>query len=137
MNTEYTQGSIIKSLLKFSIPYLIACFLQSFYGMADLFITGQFYQENVITAVANGSQIMHFITVDQQDLFGMQHIFIPFDHNCHMTFDNKQHFNIPMKMFCFIFCTEDITCDASAVKFLAHNANLMIKMWIFLWFFAL
>ena len=63
MNTEYTQGSIIKSLLKFSIPYLIACFLQSFYGMADLFITGQFYQENVITAVANGSQIMHFITV--------------------------------------------------------------------------
>lgn len=38
-------------------------FLQTLYGMADLFITGQFYGVDSITAVANGSQVMHMITV--------------------------------------------------------------------------
>lgn len=43
--------------------YLLSYFLQTLYGMADLFITGQFYGVDSITAVANGSQVMHMITV--------------------------------------------------------------------------
>ena len=42
MNKELTEGNIIKGMVRFSVPYLIACFLQTFYGLADLFITGQF-----------------------------------------------------------------------------------------------
>jgi putative MATE family efflux protein len=58
-----TSGNIWKSILAFSVPYLISYFLQTLYGMADLFIIGQFEGPASITAVAIGSQIMHMITV--------------------------------------------------------------------------
>lgn len=38
-------------------------FLQTLYGMADLFIIGQFNGTESTTAVANGSQVMHMLTV--------------------------------------------------------------------------
>ncbi len=63
LNTDYTTGSITRGMLRFSVPYLVSCFLQTFYGMADLFITGQFHTSGTITAVAVGSQIMHMLTV--------------------------------------------------------------------------
>ena len=40
MERNLTKGSIFKNLILFSLPYLLSCFLQSFYGLADLFITG-------------------------------------------------------------------------------------------------
>lgn len=36
------QGSVGKNILIFSLPYLLSYFLQTLYGMADLFIIGQF-----------------------------------------------------------------------------------------------
>lgn len=63
MQKDLTKGSILKNLIYFSLPYLLSCFLQTFYGMADLFITGQYNGADTISAVANGSQIMHMITV--------------------------------------------------------------------------
>ncbi len=38
-------------------PYLLSYFLQTLYGMADLFIIGQFEGTASITAVSIGSQI--------------------------------------------------------------------------------
>ena len=58
-----TYLNLFQSMLKFSIPFLIACFLQSFYGLADLFIIGQFYGADAVSAVSIGSQIMHMLTV--------------------------------------------------------------------------
>ncbi len=58
-----TQGSVFKNLIRFSLPYLLSCFLQTFYGLADLFITGQFNGADTITAVSVGSQITHMLTV--------------------------------------------------------------------------
>ena len=63
MQTDLTRGSVASTILKFSLPYLGAYFLQTLYGLADLFITGQFNGAETITAVAGGSQIMHFVTV--------------------------------------------------------------------------
>lgn len=63
MQKDLTTGSIFKNLIYFSLPYLLSCFLQTFYGLADLFITGQYNGEATISAVANGSQIMHMLTV--------------------------------------------------------------------------
>ena len=63
MKNNLTEGSIIKGMMSFSVPYLISCFLQTFYGMADLFITGQFNGAASISAVAVGSQLMHMLTV--------------------------------------------------------------------------
>lgn len=63
MQKDLTHGSVFKILLVFSLPYLLACFLQTFYGLADLFIIGQYQGAGVITAVSVGSQVMHTITV--------------------------------------------------------------------------
>ena len=60
---EITQGDLFSAMIRFSVPYLIASFLQSFYGMADLFIIGQFRDAASVTAVSIGSQIMHMLTV--------------------------------------------------------------------------
>lgn len=63
MKQNLTTGSVLKTVLVFALPYLLSYFLQTLYGMADLFITGQFYGVDSITAVANDSQVMHMITV--------------------------------------------------------------------------
>ncbi|MDO4632456.1 MAG: MATE family efflux transporter [Eubacteriales bacterium] len=63
MENSLTQGNLLKAMVRFSVPYLIACFLQTFYGMADLFITGRFNGAAQVTAVSIGSQMMHMFTV--------------------------------------------------------------------------
>lgn len=63
MKVNLTKGSIIKNLLVFSVPYFLSSFLQTFYGMADLFIVGRYNEADAITAVSVGSQVMHMLTV--------------------------------------------------------------------------
>jgi putative MATE family efflux protein len=63
MQTNLTTGNVFKILLRFSLPYLLSCFLQTFYGMADLLIAGQFNGAATISAVSIGSQLMHMLTV--------------------------------------------------------------------------
>ena len=63
MEKNLTQGSILKNIIVFSLPYLLSYFLQTLYGMADLFIAGQFNDAAVISAVSIGSQVMHMFTV--------------------------------------------------------------------------
>ena len=63
MERNLTTGGVFKNIVYFSLPYLLSYFLQTLYGMADLFITGQFRGVADITAVAIGSQVMHMLTV--------------------------------------------------------------------------
>lgn len=59
-----TTGSVFKNIVFFSLPYLLSYFLQTLYGMADLFIIGQFETDvSGTTAVSIGSQVMHMLTV--------------------------------------------------------------------------
>lgn len=63
MERNLTTGSVFKTLISFSLPFLLSYFLQTLYGMADLFIIGQFCQVDSTTAVSIGSQVMHMLTV--------------------------------------------------------------------------
>ena len=63
MEKNLTTGSVLKTVLFFSLPYLLSYFLQTLYGMADLFIIGQFCGVESTTAVSIGSQVMHMLTV--------------------------------------------------------------------------
>lgn len=63
MQKNLTGGSVFKNLIYFSLPYLLSYFLQTLYGMADLFIIGKFGSVADVTAVAVGSQVMHMLTV--------------------------------------------------------------------------
>ena len=63
MEKNLTTGSVFQTVLHFSLPYLLSYFLQTLYGMADLFIIGQFEGVASTTAVSIGSQVMHMLTV--------------------------------------------------------------------------
>lgn len=63
MEKNLTTGSVFKTLISFSLPFLLSYFLQTLYGMADLFIVGQFNGVESTTAVSIGSQVMHMLTV--------------------------------------------------------------------------
>ena len=63
MEKNLTTGSVGRQLIGFSLPYLLSYLLQTLYGMADLFIIGQYEGVAGTTAVAVGSQVMYMLTV--------------------------------------------------------------------------
>lgn len=63
MEKNLTTDSVGRQLIGFSLPYLLSYLLQTLYGMADLFIIGQYEGVAGTTAVAVGSQVMHMLTV--------------------------------------------------------------------------
>ncbi len=63
MSATLAKDSVLKNVLRFSLPYLLSYFLQTLYGMADLLIIGRFDGVAATTAVSIGSQVMHMATV--------------------------------------------------------------------------
>lgn len=63
MKKNLSSGNVFKTIICFALPYILSYFLQTLYGMADLFIVGQFNGVDGITAVSNGSQVMYMLTV--------------------------------------------------------------------------
>lgn len=63
MQRDLTKGNVLSLIIRFSVPYLLSCFMQTFYGLADLFFAGRFNGADVITGVSVGSQVMHMLTV--------------------------------------------------------------------------
>lgn len=57
------QGNILRTLLSFAVPVLLALFLQAMYGAADLIIVGQFAGTNEQSGVASGSQLFNMVTM--------------------------------------------------------------------------
>lgn len=60
---KLTQGNILKSLISFAFPVLLALFLQAMYGAADLIIVGKFAGTYEQSGVASGSQLFNMITM--------------------------------------------------------------------------
>ncbi len=60
---DLTEGSIMRNIATFALPYMLAYFLQILYGLADLFVIGQYCGVDSTTAVSNGAQVMYFVTV--------------------------------------------------------------------------
>lgn len=63
MEKNLTTGSVFKNIVVFSLSYFLSYLLQTLYGMADLYIIGQFESVASTTAVSIGSQVMHMLTV--------------------------------------------------------------------------
>lgn len=62
INNTFLDGSILPSLLRFSVPVLLALILQALYGAVDLWAVGKFATTADISAVATGSQTMQIVT---------------------------------------------------------------------------
>ena len=61
LEQSLTEGSIYKSLISFSIPFIIANILQALYGTADLLIVGLFTDTAGLSSVAIGTQVMQIV----------------------------------------------------------------------------
>ncbi len=61
-NHDLSSGSMLKTLLLFAIPYLIANILQSLYGAVDLFVVGKYCSAESVAAVSTGTQVTQIIT---------------------------------------------------------------------------
>ena len=57
-----TEGNILKTLLLFAVPFLIANILQSLYGAVDLFVVGKYCGAESVAAVSTGTQVTQIIT---------------------------------------------------------------------------
>lgn len=61
MENDLTQGNIYRSLLNFSIPFIIANLIQALYGAVDLVVIGYFTDTAGLSAVSIGTQVMQIV----------------------------------------------------------------------------
>ncbi|MBQ6321384.1 MAG: MATE family efflux transporter [Lachnospiraceae bacterium] len=59
--TDFTKGKILRPLVTFMIPILLAMLLQDLYGAVDLLIVGRFAQTADVSGVTTGAQIMALV----------------------------------------------------------------------------
>ena len=97
---DLTTGRIGKTLVKFSMPIVLAFLLQSIYGVADLFVVGHFGGTFALAGVNMGSQIMDFVLGIATGLLGGGRIIIAQYTGSKRTEDVKQTI---ITMFQFIF----------------------------------
>lgn len=62
MNRDLTKGSVLKSMLLFSIPMILGDLLQQCYNIVDTLIVGQFLCKNALASVGSSFTLMTFIT---------------------------------------------------------------------------
>ena len=62
MNTDMTQGSVMKSMLRFAVPMVLGNLLQQCYNIADTLIVGRFLGSNALAAVGSSFTLMTFLT---------------------------------------------------------------------------
>ena len=52
----FTEGPILRPLIRFTVPIMLALFLQAMYGAVDLIVVGQFAGDaGSVSAVSTGS----------------------------------------------------------------------------------
>lgn len=60
--SRLTEGNVLKTLLVFAVPFLIANILQSLYGAVDLFVVGKYCDAKSVAAVSTGTQVTQIVT---------------------------------------------------------------------------
>lgn len=61
-NIDFTEGSIVSGLVRFSVPLMIGNLLQQLYNIADTLIVGRFIGREALAAVGSAYTIMVFLT---------------------------------------------------------------------------
>ena len=63
LNNNLITGNPFTVLIRFALPFLLSSFMQTLYGMVDLFVVGLYNDASTTTAVSIGSQVTHMLTV--------------------------------------------------------------------------
>lgn len=59
---DLTQGSLVKMVFRFAVPFMAANMLQSIYGAVDLLVIGKYGSAASVAAVSTGTQVTQIIT---------------------------------------------------------------------------
>lgn len=59
---DLTEGNMVKTVLFFSVPFLLANLIQALYGAVDLMVIGWYCPSESIAAVSTGTQVTQIIT---------------------------------------------------------------------------
>ena len=64
MKNEYdlTEGNITKTVILFSLPFLLANLIQALYGAVDLMVVGWYCSSEAVAAVSTGTQVTQIVT---------------------------------------------------------------------------
>lgn len=73
---DLTAGSVLKTLLAFSVPIMVSNLLQSAYNIVDMIIVGQFMGKVGLSAVSIGTDILHMINLFCNGLCGGAQVMI-------------------------------------------------------------
>lgn len=60
---DFTQGSIGRHLIQFSLPFMLSNFIQACYGVADMLIVGRLCSTAALSGVNNGAQICNLLNM--------------------------------------------------------------------------
>ncbi|HBP38223.1 MAG TPA: MATE family efflux transporter, partial [Clostridiales bacterium] len=60
--TDLTQGSVTRQLIRFALPFVISNLIQSLYAVADMIIVGNFAGSASMNGVTQGSQMTMLVT---------------------------------------------------------------------------
>ncbi|MCC8104070.1 MAG: MATE family efflux transporter [Clostridiales bacterium] len=58
---DLIHGPVAKTLLAFSLPFMLSTLLQTLYSTTDTIVVGQYLGQNGLSAVSNGSQLMQML----------------------------------------------------------------------------
>ena len=62
MNNDLTQGSVMKTMLRFAVPMILGDLLPQCYNIADTVIVGRFLGADALAAVGSSFSLMTFLT---------------------------------------------------------------------------
>ena len=58
VGNDLTQGSVAKTLVRFTVPFLLSNVLHTLYSIVDMYIVGQYADATQISAVSIGAAVM-------------------------------------------------------------------------------
>lgn len=59
---DLTEGSVVKTLWSFAVPFVIANVIQALYGAVDLMVIGRYCSPESVAAVSTGTQVTQIVT---------------------------------------------------------------------------
>lgn len=59
---DLTKGSVFRTVIMFSLPFLLANIVQALYGAVDLMVVGMYCSADSVSAVSTGTQVTQIIT---------------------------------------------------------------------------
>ena len=61
VGTDLTKGSVAKTLVRFTVPFLLSNVLHTLYSIVDMYIVGQYADATQISAVSIGAAVMMLV----------------------------------------------------------------------------